>query len=309
MRKTFLFCIIIALGMLLIALEPVNVVENNTNYISRDFSFYVEGAKEYVLISKPKVDRPVNGYPVIIIIHGYIPMKSYSTYNSYSSVFKNYANSEFIVVKPDLMGHGRSEKSQGFSDIIMEFYFVKDILKLVDELGRDPDVDKDNIFLLGHSMGGNTAMRLLVKEQYMFRAAILWGPVVVDNASRHYFYREGGLASLGLNALKNPESKYGIESVKNKVLSELKRVEENPEEYAFLDKLDLIETPILIKHADTDQIVPYYWSEELVQKFKEIGKGRYIELKNYSGDNHNLSNSWPQLYLDDLKWFRSKLEK
>lgn len=299
--------ICITLNIQLYSFDLVKDVDDNTLFSSQDVSFYVGSDKEYLLISKPKVDKPDAGFPVIIMIHGHIPIEKYSTINSYKTVFNNYARSEFVVVKPDLKAHDRSDKGDNYNPRITQVYFIEDILTIVDELKKDSDIDTSNIFLMGHSNGGSTTLRLLIENSNLFKGALLWAPVSVKLEEHGFFYKDGGRIDLGLNALKLSSAKPGIAAAKVKVINALTIEGLNLSDVRYLNKLDQITTPIIIKHADTDQEVPYYWSEELVKKFKASGNRGEIELKNYPGDNHNLSNSWPGLFKEDLEWFRDRL--
>lgn len=308
LKKNILVVTILFLTMNIYSLDFVKSVDDNSSFSSKDMSFDVLGNKEYVLISTPKVTKPAEGFPVIIILHGHIPIEKYSTINSYKTVFNNYARSEFVVVKPDLRAHDRSEKGLNYNSRITQVYFKEDILALVAELKSNLDIDAKNIFLMGHSNGGSTTLRLLTTNSNLFNAALLWAPVSVNLEEHGFFYKDDGLINYGLKALEVPQAVLGIEESRNKVVDALKIEGLTLKDVRFLDKLDKITSPIIIKHADTDQEVPYYWSEELVKMFKESGNKSPIELVNYPGDNHNLSKHWPGLFKEDLKWFRDRIK-
>lgn len=308
-NKNILILIFSLVSLNIFSLDLIKSVDDNSFYSSKDMSFDVLGNKEYVLISTPKVDKPKNGYPVIIILHGHIPIEKYSTINSYKTVFSNYAKSEFVVVKPDLRAHDRSDKALNYNSRITQVYFKEDVLALVTELKNNLEIDDRNIFIMGHSNGGSTTLRLLTTHSNLFNAALLWAPVSVNMEEHGFFYKDDGLINYGLKALEVPQAVLGIEESRIKVVDALKVEGLTLNDVRFLDKLDRITTPILIKHADTDKEVPYYWSEELVTNFKLSGNRGFIELINYPGDNHNLSNNWPGLFKEDLQWFRDRLKK
>lgn len=293
----------------LFSLDLIKEVDNNSSYSSKDYSFNVGENREYVLISTPNSKAPENGFPVIIMLHGHIPIEKYSTVNSYKTVFSNYAKSEFMVVKPDLRGHDRSDKGENYNSRITQVYFKQDVLALVKELKSELNIDERNIFLMGHSNGGSTSLRLLVDHSDIFNSALLWAPVSVSMEEHGFFYKDDGLLDYGLNALEVQEAKVGIEEAREKIIDALKIEGLTIDNVRYLDKLDNISVPLLIKHADSDQEVPYYWSEQLVERFKASGNRGYIELSNYPGDNHNLSNNWPRLFQEDLQWFRNRLKK
>ncbi|MBI2029643.1 alpha/beta hydrolase, partial [Candidatus Gottesmanbacteria bacterium] len=80
-----------------------------SNYTAYLASFDSDGFKINGLLTKPDSDRPENGWPAIIFIHGYIPPSTYSTLDNYYDYVDYLAENGFIVFKIDLRGHASSE--------------------------------------------------------------------------------------------------------------------------------------------------------------------------------------------------------
>lgn len=282
----------------ILLLAQISVVYSNT---IKDISYDVDGVKEYALLSIPDSPKPEHGFPVIVIIHGYIPPPYYSTQNSYKGVFNRYANSEFLVVKPDLIGHGRSEKGIDYNYNTIKLQYPRDITATLDHLDSQGLIDRRNIFVMGHSNGGDTTLRLLVDKPELFRAASLWAPVTVPVEEASFFFRENGREKFGMRALESDEAKKYVDSIK-----EVWGISDSARYLNFLDK---IVTPVIIRHADTERVVPYYWSEDLLKRVKTINPNLSIELINYPGDDHNLAKNQRTVISADLDWFRESLDR
>lgn len=265
----------------------------------KDISYSVHGVKEYALLSIPDGEKPHKGYPLIVIIHGYIPPAYYSTTNSYKGVFNRYANSEFMVVKPDLIGHGRSEKGENYNYDVIKLQYTTDIKATVEYLDSEYGVDNSKIFVMGHSNGGDTTLRLLTFEPEFFRAASLWAPVSVPIEEASFFFREDGRENHGMRALESEAARVYVNSVKKEWGV--------PETARYLNYLDRIVTPVTIRHASSEKVVPYYWSEEFISKIKKVNNDLTITLIDYHGDDHNLAKNQKRVIEDDLNWFRTFL--
>jgi len=279
-------------------------IDNSENFKSYDFSFEVDGATEYGLISIPKTNIPKNGYPVIIIIHGHIPYNLYSTFNNYKYIFNRYAESEFVVVKPDLMNHGRSGKSSNFDENISKLFFLNDILQLLSSLKTIENLDLNNIFLMGHSNGGDTALRVLSVYPNIIRGVSLWAPVSVKLEESTYFYRYGGKQAYYDNTFTNSNSVDTINTIKSNIeMSLLKLGTESIDDIRIEKYLSQITTPIILRHSKTDLSVPYQWSIDFIDKYNKFNNNKVI-FYNYEDDDHNLSKNQKQAQFDDLKLFR-----
>ena len=65
-------------------------------------SFISDGLTEYALQATPDTPAPSGGYPVIILLHGYIPPSQYQTNGSYYSDFiAAWSRAGFVVIRPD----------------------------------------------------------------------------------------------------------------------------------------------------------------------------------------------------------------
>jgi len=85
----------------------------------------------------------------MVILHGLFGMS-----DNWDSLAKRFAGEGLDVIVPDQRNHGRS----GHSDIHSYEAMADDLLELLDELSLK------SVILLGHSMGGKTAMQFSLEQ-------------------------------------------------------------------------------------------------------------------------------------------------
>ena len=148
---------------------------NGTNYSQYVASYFSEGLKIYGLLTVPLAEKPENGFPAVLFIHGYIPPAQYSTTGSYPTYQPRLARGGFVTFKPDLRGHGNSE-GEPVSAHFSEKYVV-DTLYALEYLKNYVDVDPERIGYWGHSNGGEIGLRVVVISPDI-KAASFWAGVV-----------------------------------------------------------------------------------------------------------------------------------
>src|SRR5512147_1097929 len=137
-----------------------DTLDPGVNYSRYYVSYQSEGLKIYALMTVPNGEKPVNGWPVIIFNHGYIPPNVYKTTERYVAYVDLIARSGYIVFKSDYRGHDRSEGQAG--GVYTEPNYSVDVLNAVASVKRYPDADPNRIGMWGHSMGGYITLRSMV---------------------------------------------------------------------------------------------------------------------------------------------------
>ena len=266
-------------------LDPVPASEGLE---AREFSYRSEGLVNYGLIEKPAGDAPEGGWPVIVLAHGYIPPDAYSTVDNYRLVTRYYAAGGFLVVKPDYRGHGRSEGRGGGPTRTIDYSI--DVLNLIGGLDAIPDADTDNVFLYGHSMGGEIGLRILTVDDRL-RGASLWAAVTEDYPENTLFFIR-----------RRSET----EAAALKVLVE---AEFDAEDYPSLTPnsyLESIDVPILVHHGTADESVPFEWSVPFRRRLEAAGVD--FVFYEYPGEDHNISRSFYSVMDRDMAFFRSLMD-
>lgn len=116
------------------------------------------------------VDQP---RATILLIHG---LGEHS--GRYQHVAEAFNAKGFTVLAPDHLGHGESPGTRVFVEQFDDYLTgVRECRAIIDQ--QCPGVP---CFLLGHSMGGLIAGRLLLEDQQQYRGALLSGPAFAAEA-------------------------------------------------------------------------------------------------------------------------------
>ncbi|RPJ04294.1 MAG: alpha/beta fold hydrolase, partial [Spirochaetaceae bacterium] len=143
-------------------------------YTSRIVSYEADGLTLRALLNIPKNSKPGQGFPVVVVNHGHITPAQYSTTGSYVYISRFFPENGFIMLKPDYRGHG---KSQGETETRLgRPPYAVDVLVLIAAIPSIKEADAGNVFLWGHSMGGEVSLAVLEANNSL-RAASLWGSV------------------------------------------------------------------------------------------------------------------------------------
>jgi pimeloyl-ACP methyl ester carboxylesterase len=137
----------------------------------------------------------------LIILHGLFGQS-----DNWNTLAKQFAEHGFEVYTVDLRNHGLSPHSEVWNYKVMS----EDILELIE------DNKLKNVILLGHSMGGKTAMQFAIDHpRYLDKL------IVVDIAPKYYpVHHEGvleGLHAVDFNAVKTRRE---VEEVLSKYISD-----------------------------------------------------------------------------------------
>jgi len=270
-------------------IELGNAIEADEGLEAWEFTYDSDGNTIYALLERQIGEAPSsNGWPVIIVAHGYIPPEIYSTSQNYRSITRYYAKGGFLVLKPDYRGHDRSEGIARSPTATIDYSI--DVLNLISQIDSVPDADTDNVFLFGHSMGGEITLRILTVSDAI-KGATLWAPVTKKYPENMlYFVRKD--YSVTLEELQNAI---------NALFT--------PDEYDLLSPgnyLDLISIPTLIHHGTQDESVPFEWSIGFREALDEA-EVDYIFYK-YPGENHNISRSYYKVMDKDMEFFKGLIE-
>ena len=258
--------------------------------LAREFSYKSEGHLIFGLIEHPAGPPPEGGWPVIILAHGYIPPETYSTVSNYRMVTRYYAAGGFMVVKPDYRSHGRSEGPEADDNATRTIDYSIDVMNLIAGIDSIPDADISNVFLYGHSMGGEIGLRILTVNSSL-KGASLWAGVTQNYPENTlYFVRK-----------RSVEQAQELRKTVNSTFSDEEIPTITPNNY-----LDAIDVPILVHHGTEDESVPFEWSIPFRARLDEAGVDyRFYE---YPGENHNISKSFYKVMDLDMEFFRNLID-
>lgn len=244
----------------------------NSIFTAHIISYNSDGNKLYALLSIPKELKP--DAALLILNHGYIEPQNYSTIHSYRNPFDYFANKGFIVLKPDYRANGNSQGDR--TDPLNRLNYPIDVLNLiasVPSLNKTiSNSNKRNIFMWGHSMGGDITLKVLEVAGTKIKAASLWAPVSAP-------YPESMLYFLRTRDATNYEK---VKELVYKFFSS-----EDFQKLSPSENTQLIKTPIIIHHGTNDESVPYQWSKDLEKKL--LNTKVDFKFYSYQGEDHNFS--------------------
>ncbi len=272
-------------------------VKSSGLFSSYIVSYPSDGLKIYALMNVPNSKKPKNGYPVLIINHGYINPKYYDTVNSYKSITDYFSSLGFLVLKPDYRGNGKSEVD---NKALMRFAYPIDVMNLIESVKNINGADKNKIYMWGHSMGGEVTLEVLEiigKNPELaknIKAAVLWAPVTDP---LKWF------AKSHISQLEEATIRPFPYTQTFKILG---TPDKNPQLWQSLSPLSYlsyIQAPVQINHGTSDENVPYEWSIELFNDLKSLNK--QVKFYLYPGNDHNMQPSQYEALENSLAFFRS----
>jgi len=270
-------------------LTIISTLQNTPTLTNKLISYKVEGLVLNVLLSIPKQKKSASGFPVIILNHGHIDPKKYSTLNSYKYIADYFAANGFLVLKPDYRGHAQSETRSELHGLERLSYPI-DVLALLSLVPEIAEADQDNIFMYGHSMGGQITLTVL-EVTNQIKAASLWAAVSeLFPESSLYFIRKRD-AKLAEQRSSQYTKMFGKDNF----------IKFSPSAYTHL-----IQTPLIIHHGTKDESVPYAWTVNLL---KVLDKNNIdYTFYSYENENHNLSKySFYTALKRDVEFFKKHI--
>jgi dienelactone hydrolase len=158
----------------------------------RVVSFSADGLKQYALVMDPPGQPPEEGWPVLLMNHGYHPdppnngrIEDGSTDrpgNYYRGLPLAFAKAGFLVVVPDYRGHNISEGLEYTKMPNAHFWYTRDVIAAFRALESLPGADTREVFMWGHSMGGSITLRALMALGDEVRGASIWSSSPVTGA-------------------------------------------------------------------------------------------------------------------------------
>lgn len=254
---------------------------DSASYKSYLTSYTSEGFKINGLLTEPKGEKPANGWPAIIFIHGYIPPASYRTTEKYIDHVNTLAGNRFVVFKIDLRGHGDSEGEPGGGYYSSDY--VIDALNAYSALQNSGLVNPEKIGFWGHSMAGNVVLRTMAAKPEI-PAASIWA-----GAGFTYFdLSEFGIQDGSYQPPINQTERQKRRQLLRETYGEAK--DGNPfwKLVAPTDYLNDLKGAIQLNHAVNDDVVNIGYSRNLNQILDKTSVPH--ELNEYSGGGHNISN-------------------
>lgn len=265
-----------------------NVLERYAAY-TRYFITYRSG--ELTISGIMNVPAGKGPFPVLILNHGYIDPAVYTNGRGLRREQDYLARQGFVVIHPDYRNHAQSSSIDD-GELENRLGYVEDVVNVIYAVRASslPYFDRENVGILGHSMGGGIAQAIAVAQPGLVKAMVLYAPVSMDSRDSYFEYME-----------ENPEraadirERYGTPEENHPVWDAL-----SPATY-----VDRIAVPMVLFQGTRDESVPKEWSDRTAELLKAEGKS--IDYVVYDREAHEFGPYWTDFMRRTTEFFRQHL--
>lgn len=275
-------------------------LDPGSNYDRYIVSFASNGLKQFAYMTVPQRLESNEDFPVVIVVHGYQVPDLYTPDGNYILQMDAFAKNGYIVFKPDLRGHG---KSQGLAE---SAYFTDgytiDVLNAISSIKKYPDVNPEKIGIWAHSMGANIGLR----------ASEISDDVKVLNLVSGVVGDYNDILRNWTDKVTYIPDRQDLElrfKGSQELISKFGQPIDNPFFWRILDpyyNVNLINCPVLIQVGLSDNQVPVEFSEKLHDRL--IKNGKDSEIIKYPEANHDLDTHFVDAMNLSISFFDSKLK-
>jgi uncharacterized protein len=240
-------------------------------------------------------------YPVIIMLHGFVPQNIFTSGVGTQRAGELFVKNGLITIAPDFLGYGESASPSAdpFEDRFQTYTTVLTLFSSVSTLNSalaasysgSFKVDLDKIGLWGHSNGGHIALATLAISGARY-PTVLWAPVSKSFPYSILYYTDefDDQGKALRKALASFEADYDTDL------------------FSPVNYYSWIKAPLEIHQGLNDQEVPVWWSNELVDKFKNDNFD--IKYYTYPDSDHNLMPSgWATAVTKSLEFYQREFSK
>jgi uncharacterized protein len=292
-------------------LKLLSVLTTTEAYTSYNIS-YLSG--KWKISGKLSVPKGAGPFPVIITAQGFIDprfntggkgfqvkLDSHGFEDPFELAFKQglkkeqdyFASHGYVVLQSDYRNNGDSDMTPG-NDMRLNLGFTEDLINAVYAIKASgfKFIDKNNIGVLGHSLGGGLALNMMVVRPGLVKAYVLFAPISSDY--RDYFNK--------WTVKEKPAVAKKIIDTYGSIKSN-KTFWDNMSPKTFIKKAT---EPVMIHHGTADAEVPVEWSDNLETLLRTGSKE--VTLYKYENERHTFSDAWPQVMERSLQFFDKYLK-
>lgn len=270
------------------ALKLENVLEENAAYTRYRISYKSGELTISGIMNIPKGEGP---FPVLILNHGYIDPAVYTNGRGLRREQDYLARKGYVVVHPDYRNHAFSDKDPE-NDLNFRLGYTEDVINAIFAVKNfdNPIFDKNNIGVLGHSMGGGVALNMMVVQPDLVKAVVLFAPVSADQWDNFERWTKTRAA------------------LAEKIVATYGTAEENPEFWQNISAENFfgnVKSPVMIHHGTVDSDVPLAWSDKLADNLRKHN----VELHYYTylGEPHEFVGAWSLVMERTAEFFDQQL--
>ena len=284
-------------------LKLVKVLAREKTY-TRYYVTYKSG--ELTISGIMNVPKGKGIYPVIITDHGHIDTRVYTNGRGLKREQDYLAKRGYVVLHPDYRNHNGSSKDPD-NEFRLYTGYTEDVINAVYALKKSDYgfIDKNNIGMLGHSMGGGIALSIMAVKPGLVKAYVLFAPTSMDYKDNF----DRWIARRRPEEEAKTQTKYGVPSIRHEIIEKYGTPDTNP---LFWDSLSVrsylknISDPVMIHHGTGDVSVPHAWSQKLYDALRSSGKECTLYI--YNGEPHEFINAWPLVMKRSVDYFNKYLK-
>jgi len=270
-------------------IEIKEVLEEKESFTSFSFEFFFNPNLDGKTIKKTSgminIPKSEGKFPIVLMIRGYVDPKNYKTGIGSKNLSYFLAEKGFITISPDFLGYAQSDKE---AENIFEarFQTYTTVISLIESLNKIEKWDNDNLFIWGHSNGGQIALFILEATQKEI-PTVLWAPVSVPFPYSILYYTIDS----------EDKGKF--------IRKELAKFEENYEvdKFSISNYFDRINAKIEIHQGGNDDAVPAKWSENLYKTLLKLKKD--VKYQFYPKSDHNLKPDWNEAAAKTFEFYKN----
>lgn len=266
--------------------ELVKILSDENDFTSWLFLIPTDEGKVSGQINLPRNNEPnFANLPVVIMLRGYVEKEQYQTGVGTKNAAKFFAQNGFITVAPDFLGYGDSDP-ESMDEMEARLIRPATVMQILASLPNLELADPNNVFMWGHSNGGQIALSVLeISEKKI--PTVLWAPVSKPFPYSILYYTDDSpdLGKYLRNSIADFEKLYDVN------------------QFSISNYFDWINAPIQVHQGTTDDAVPWKWSKDLVDNLKKYDKE--VILYTYPGADHNLKPNWNTVVSRNLEFFKS----
>ncbi len=247
-----------------------DVLASNAAYTRYTVKYKSNGLTISGILNVPKGEGP---FPLIVMNHGYIAPSVYTNGRGLKREQDFFARNGYAVLHPDYRGHAFSDPSPLPDDTSIYDAGIEYSMDVVNGIyalqeANLPSINTDNVFMLGHSLGGGVSLNIAVAHPDLIDGLILYAPVHADAYENFRRWRDMRLE---------------IDNIE-KVIGSRESDAEYWDAISSLSMINRLEAPVLLFHGTEDSDVPIDWSEYLAEELREQNKK--MEYVVYEGEKH-----------------------
>lgn len=279
--------------------EKQNLIIDQGDFVSNIFSLRfnpeIKGVKLKKTTGQVNVPKSAGKYPLVLMLRGYVDQEIYRTGDGTRKAAEVFSKNGFITIAPDFLGYAGSSIESGniFESRFQTYVSTLALLKSLNEKSFnqlvDDKWDEKNVFLWGHSNGGQIAITTLEITGLPYPTT-LWAPVTKPFPYSILYYTDEA------------------EDRGKLIRRELAKFEDlyNTDLYAIDQYFEKINVIIQIHQGTSDDAVPISWSNDFVNSLDKLNKD--ITYFQYAGADHNMKPAWNTVVNRDIEFFNQNLK-